>query len=199
MDAPAQSQNDTPSPVGQADDDRAMIEQITRRLHERLPPEQAGLAAEFTEQYFRNVATEDLAERTPADLYGAALSHLNFARSFAGGAPKLRVYNPRLDEQGWQSTHTVIEIVNDDMPFLVDSITMEVNRQGLTLHLISHPVMRIRRDAEHKMTAVAPSTVVMCRQPRLTMVLTEVPSPSAPIASSRPQVDASTSTLLTGA
>ena len=51
-----------------------------------------------------------------------------------------------LDEHGWQSTHTVIEIVNDDMPFLVDSMIMEVNRQGLTLHLILHPVLRVRRD-----------------------------------------------------
>ena len=63
---------------------------------------------------------------------------------YAGGAPKLRVYNPRLDEHGWQSTHTVIEIVNDDMPFLVDSVTMEVNRQGLTLHLIVHPVLTVQ-------------------------------------------------------
>src|SRR4029434_5148912 len=81
--------------------------------------------------------------------------HWHFARVFAGGAPKLRVYNPRLEEHGWQSTHTVIEIVNDDMPFLVDSITMEVNRQGLTQHLIIHPVLKIRRDAAHRIAGVA--------------------------------------------
>ncbi|HJW10659.1 MAG TPA: NAD-glutamate dehydrogenase, partial [Albitalea sp.] len=133
----------------------ALIGQLVDRLRAKLPPEQAAEAAEFTRQYYAEVAPEDLAERTPADLYGAALSHWNFVRSFAGGAPKLRVYNPRLEEHGWQSTHTVIEIVNDDMPFLVDSITMEVNRQGLTLHLIVHPVMKMRRDAEHRLVALA--------------------------------------------
>jgi glutamate dehydrogenase len=63
------------------------------------------------------------------------MAHLSFARVFASGTPKLRVYNPRTEEHGWSSPHTVIEIVNDDMPFLVDSVTMEVNRQGYTLHL----------------------------------------------------------------
>ena len=52
----------------------------------------------------------------------------------------MRVFNPTIEEHGWQSTHTIVEIVNDDMPFLVDSVTMEVNRHGLTLHLIVHPI-----------------------------------------------------------
>ena len=132
-----------------------LIDQITDTVRAKLPPEQAVEAAEFADQYYAQVAPEDLAERSLPDLYGAAMSHWHFARTFAGGAAKLRVYNPRLDEHGWQSTHTVIEIVNDDMPFLVDSITMEVNRQGLTMHLIVHPVLKIRRDAEHRVTALA--------------------------------------------
>ncbi|MGH2524580.1 MAG: NAD-glutamate dehydrogenase, partial [Anaerolineales bacterium] len=126
-----------------------LIGQVAELIRAKLPPEQAGAAAAFAQQYYGEVAPEDLAERPLADLYGAALSHWHFARTFAGGKPKLRVYNPQLEEHGWQSTHTVIEIVNDDMPFLIDSIIMEVNRQGLTLHLVIHPVMKIRRDAEH--------------------------------------------------
>ncbi|MGH6637254.1 MAG: NAD-glutamate dehydrogenase domain-containing protein, partial [Polaromonas sp.] len=132
-----------------------LIDQVVELIRAKLPPEQAGAAAAFAQQYYGQVAPEDLAERPLADLYGAALSHWHFARTFAGGRPKLRVYNPRLEEHGWQSTHTVIEIVNDDMPFLVDSIIMEVNRQGLTLHLVIHPVMKIRRDAEHHITGMA--------------------------------------------
>jgi glutamate dehydrogenase len=143
--------NDKPYDGGSS----ALIDQLVERVRSKLPPEQAAEAAEFTRQYYSEVAPEDLAERTLADIYGAVLSHWNFARSFTGGAPKLRAYNPRLEEHGWQSTHTVIEIVNDDMPFLVDSITMEVNRQGLTLHLIVHPVMKVRRDAEHRLLGLA--------------------------------------------
>ena len=133
----------------------ALIDQISDTVRAKLPPEQAIEAAEFADQYYAQVAPEDLAERALPDLYGAAMSHWHFARTFAGGAAKLRVYNPRQDEHGWQSTHTIIEIVNDDMPFLVDSITMEVNRQGLTMHLIVHPVLKVRRDAEHRLVGLA--------------------------------------------
>ena len=60
------------------------------------------------------------------------------------GTARVRVFNPTIEEHGWQSTHTIIEIVNDDMPFLVDSVTMEVNRHGLTLHLIIHPLVAVQ-------------------------------------------------------
>ncbi|MBN8442466.1 MAG: NAD-glutamate dehydrogenase [Thauera sp.] len=133
------------------------IAQLLDTIRTRLPADEAVEAAEFAHQYYALTATEDLAERPLDDLYGAVLSHWHFARSFAGGAPKLRVFNPRLEEHGWQSAHTVIEIVNDDMPFLVDSITNEVNRRGLMVHLVVHPVMKIRRDAEHRLTGIARS------------------------------------------
>ena len=61
--------------------------------------------------------------------------------------PRVRAFNPTLEEHGWQSTHTIVEIVNDDMPFLVDSVAMEANRHGLTLHLIIHPILPVERDA----------------------------------------------------
>ncbi len=127
------------------------LESIVALLREKIPAEQRGPVEAFTRAYFRQVDAEDLAERDPADLYGAALSHWNFARKREAGKPRVRVFNPSVEEHGWQSTHTVIEIVNDDMPFLVDSVTMEVNRHGLTLHLIIHPIMRVnarRRDVD---------------------------------------------------
>lgn len=133
-----------------------LVEAVLAQLTQKLPAEQAALAGEFARQYFAQVAPEDICEYAGADLYGAVLSHLNFIRRFQGGGARLRVYNPHQDEHGWESTHTVIEIVQEDMPFLVDSITVEVNRQGLTQHLIIHPVMKLRRDAEGHLLAVEP-------------------------------------------
>ena len=117
-------------------------------VNNRLPPEQRDTVAQFTQQYFGQVDPEDIAERDVSDLYGAALSHWQFARRREPGRAKLRVFNPTIAEHGWQSTHTIVEIVNDDMPFLVDSVTMEVNRHGLTLHLIIHPLLSVQRDAD---------------------------------------------------
>ncbi len=133
------------------------LDQILALVREKLPAEARGPVEAFVRAYYRQVDPEDLAERAPADLYGAALSHWNFARRRAPGQARVRVFNPSVQEHGWESTHTIVEIVNDDMPFLVSSVTMEVNRHGLTLHLIVHPTMRVNRQgAEHALTGVLP-------------------------------------------
>ncbi len=139
--------------AGSAVDDT--VAAVVAMIKARLPAGQAAEVAAFVRRYYALTAPEDLAERAVEDLYGAALSHWQFAGEFAGGEPKLRVFNPRRDDHGWQSPHTVVEIVNDDMPFLVDSITMEINRQGLIVHLVVHPVMKVRRDAAHRLVGLA--------------------------------------------
>src|SRR5467141_4023698 len=112
------------------------------------------LIDEFARLYYAEVDPEELAARAAPDLKGAAAAHLAFGRKFSAGQAKIRAYNPVSGQHGWQSTHTAIEIVNDDMPFLVDSVTMEVNRQGLTLHLLIHPVLRALRDAQGELLSI---------------------------------------------
>jgi glutamate dehydrogenase len=135
---------------------QALLEQVLRIADQRLQAAAAKEARSFIAHYYDNIDPEDLSDRAPEDLYGAAMAHLSFARAFASGTPKLRVYNPRPEEHGWSSAHTVIEIVNDDMPFLVDSVTMEVNRQGYTLHLFNHPIFATRRDQEGQLQSFGP-------------------------------------------
>jgi glutamate dehydrogenase len=139
-----------------ADDGRLQrLDDVLRIVRAKLAPPQQAVLEEFTARYFRDVEAEDLAERQPADLYGAALSHWNFARKRDPSHARIRVFNPSLEEHGWQSTHTIIEIVNDDMPFLVDSVTMEVNRHGLTMHLIIHPIVPVDRRADGTLAGLA--------------------------------------------
>src|SRR5215213_8114288 len=130
------------------DTEQALTEAVCSRVREQLGPADAELAEAFARQLYRWVAVEDVAERDPLDLYGLALGHFNFAREREPGMPKVRVYNPRFEEHGWQSTHTAVEIVTDDMPFLIDSVSMELNRRGFGVHLIIHPVLVVRRDSD---------------------------------------------------
>jgi glutamate dehydrogenase len=58
----------------------------------------------------------------------------------------VRVFNPTLREHGFTSPHTVIEMVNDDMPFLVDSIGLALNQRSLTMHFLAHPIFAVTRD-----------------------------------------------------
>jgi glutamate dehydrogenase len=131
-------------------------EELAGLVAARVAPELRETLQTFVARYYAQVDPEDLAERPLPDLYGAALSHWNFARKREPGRARVRVFNPTIEEHGWQSKHTIIEIVNDDMPFLVDSVAMEVNRHGLTLHLIVHPILGVERAADRTLTALAP-------------------------------------------
>ena len=97
--------------------------------------------------YYRHMATEDLLARRPEDLLGAALSHRELAQSRPVGTANVRVFTPTVEEHGWSCGHTVIEIVTDDMQFLVDSVISELSRQDRAVHLVVHPQLVVRRDA----------------------------------------------------
>ncbi|HKP65525.1 MAG TPA: NAD-glutamate dehydrogenase, partial [Casimicrobiaceae bacterium] len=128
---------------------------IAKLVAAGVAPELRSTLQDFITRYYAQVDPEDLQERLPADLYGAALSHWNFARKRVPGEARVRAFNPTIEDQGWLSTHTIVEIVNDDMPFLVDSVAMEANRHGLTLHLIVHPIIAVERSGDGTLLGIA--------------------------------------------
>src|ERR1019366_3494737 len=85
---------------------------------------------------------------------GAVVAHWRRGRRREPGEVKVGVYNPELERYGWHSPYTVVEIVSDDMPFIVDSVTMELSRQGYGIELIIHPVMRVLRDSDGEILEV---------------------------------------------
>ncbi|HSN72780.1 MAG TPA: NAD-glutamate dehydrogenase [Steroidobacteraceae bacterium] len=103
-------------------------------------------AQTFAELYYHGVAEEDLSDREVADLAGSARAHLAFGQRRRAGQTLVRVYNPDRDRDGWSSTHTIVEVVTDDMPFLVDSLAIVIGQSGLGVHLTIHPVLQLRRD-----------------------------------------------------
>ena len=124
-----------------------LIEQAVDRLRSRLEGERAARAAVFLRGFYAHVPPDEIVGETPENLYGAALSLWTFARERRPGQSEIRVHNPRHESHGWQSRHTIVEIVNDDMPFLVDSTVAAIQGEGAGVHLVIHPVYEARRDA----------------------------------------------------
>jgi glutamate dehydrogenase len=106
---------------------------------------------EFVAQYYQLVAPDDLRAHDAADLLGAARSHWELAQQRPVGTPAVRVFSPARERDGWQSPHTVVQIVTDDMPFLVDSVTMELTRHGQGIHLVVHPTVAVRRTIDGRL------------------------------------------------
>ena len=103
------------------------------------------------QQYYRYVLPDDLLGRDPADVAGAALSHRQLAAERPEGRSALRAFNPTVEEQGWSSPHTIVEVVTDDMPFLVDSVTGLLAQDGRSVHLVIHPQVLVDRDVTGRM------------------------------------------------
>ncbi|HYU86131.1 MAG TPA: NAD-glutamate dehydrogenase domain-containing protein, partial [Kribbellaceae bacterium] len=90
--------------------------------------------------YWRLVPDEELIGRTPEEMLVATVSHRKLAAQRLPGELKLRV-GENLD-----GYHTAVEIVTDDMPFLVDSVTGALAARQLDIRQLVHPLVMVRRE-----------------------------------------------------
>ena len=108
-------------------------------------------------RYFHDVPPDDLAQRRPDDLAGLLLSHLDLAGERPDGGINLRVFTPTVAEHGWATGHTVVQVVVEDMPFLVDSVMAALTSRGHVVHDVLHPVLAVRRDVTGALQEVLPT------------------------------------------
>lgn len=128
-----------------------IIQQVVDKVNQKLQPKAAALSAGFVWQLLNTMALADLQEWDIDDLYGAMINFWSLIEQRAPQETKIRIYNPDFERNGWQNPHTVIEIVTDDMPFLVDSLRMVIHRLGLVTHLMIHMGgLCIKRDQDNQ-------------------------------------------------
>jgi glutamate dehydrogenase len=130
------------------------IDRLVKVLNARLPAAAQAEAEAFARRMYARAPLDDLRAASPEDLAGAAVSLWSFGAERRPGTPKVRVFNPRAGEHGWRCGHTVVEVVNDDMPFLVDSVSAVIQERGLATHALVHPIVAVRRDAAGERTAL---------------------------------------------
>lgn len=122
-----------------------LLQNVCKLIRQRVK-DQVDLVEQFALTLYGRVAPEDLMGRTDSDLYGAALSLWQTFNAHAGDDAKIRVFNPEIAKHGWESKHTIVELVLKDSPFLVDSLRIALNRSGITAHLMLHHPLQTFRD-----------------------------------------------------
>jgi glutamate dehydrogenase len=169
---------DQAGPPGEAKKAR-LIHKAALLCGESLDPAERERAAAIIAKFYEHAPPSDVAERSPRDLGGAALSLWRFAHRRRPGHAKIRVYNPEVGVDGWSSPHTVVEIVNDDMPFLVDSVTGAINASERVCRLVIHPILNVERDAQGRLRAVHDSTAAgSLRESWMQVEITREPDPA---------------------
>ncbi|MBB2890769.1 NAD-glutamate dehydrogenase [Flexivirga oryzae] len=106
------------------------------------------------ERYYRHVADDDIVGYGPDRLRGTLLSHKELATDRAPGTTKVRIFHPTVESDGWSCPYAILQIVTDDMPFLVDSVIAELNRHDRAVHAVIHPQLFVQRDAAGKLVQV---------------------------------------------
>ncbi len=128
-----------------------LLQNVSKLIRQKVK-DQVELVEKFTFNLYGNVANEDMFGRNDSDLYGAALSLWQTLNTQADDNAKIRVFNPEIARHGWESKHTIVEIVVKDMPFLVDSVRIALNRHNITAHLLLHYPLQTFRNAKGDIT-----------------------------------------------
>lgn len=135
-----------------------LIKHLCSYIKTHAPAKEAELLIELAPRYFTPCPIEDLRERSIEDLYGILYSHWKCMYQRRPGEMKIRIFNPTKLNDGWESTHTVIEVSHDDIPFLVDSIRMAITRYDYQIHFIIHfGGLKVKRDSEFCITEILPN------------------------------------------
>src|SRR5271166_181102 len=156
----------------------ALLSEEELLSEEGLGPGDRDIAATVIAKLYEHVPPGDVAERGPKDLAGAALALWRFAKRRRPTQAKIRVYNPEPDLDGWSSPHTIVELVNDDMPFLVDSVTGAINAGDRVVRLVIHPILTVERDATGRLRDLDDVGNAPLRESWMQIEITREPDPA---------------------
>ena len=126
-------------------------ERAARRLIEQAGTILKGLRGDMPESFapltFAGVSPEDLVRYEARELADLAEAAWLFLQQRKPGAPKIRFESRPgpIGAEGIKSV-SIIEMINDDMPFLLDSVMAELTEQGIDVRLVLHPIFTVERD-----------------------------------------------------
>jgi len=125
-----------------------------KHFHEQfknwISSEQSGkelnIFLSFVDRYLERFPLDEWIGRNISDLYGLFFGLFHHLRKASGQDPSVSVFNPSLNEHGWQCGRTVVFIAQKDMPFLVDSVRIALNRMEIPVYVVKSTVLQVQRD-----------------------------------------------------
>ncbi|MDI9245863.1 NAD-glutamate dehydrogenase [Marinobacter sp. CHS3-4] len=132
------------------------FKQLADAFAEKIAKTEAKKITDFAKQHFAHIPLEELANRRFSDTYGGILAGWQFLQKRPPEESPVAVFNPDLESDGWQSTHTVIFILHPNMPFLIDSLRIAINQREIGTHSIQHSILQVQRDADGKLKKLYP-------------------------------------------
>ncbi|MCW8879602.1 MAG: NAD-glutamate dehydrogenase, partial [Kangiellaceae bacterium] len=140
--------------IEQKTHDTILFKNVIKLIESKFSKKQAQLVSQFAHYFCAGISSTDFEYQNANELYAPIVSLWNYMQS-CDQECDVRVYTPDFETHGWHSKHTIVELVHKDMPFLVDSVRMELNRLGINIHLHIHTPLHIDYDKKGKIASIA--------------------------------------------
>ncbi|ROS04999.1 glutamate dehydrogenase [Sinobacterium caligoides] len=133
------------------DDKRKFVAVLEEEIKRRVTAEESEKVADFARHFLANFPVEELESREINDSYGTIYSWWRSIQQVSLNTPTISVFNPEFEKDGWQSKRTIVSIISRDMPFLLDSVRLELNRRNIVIHTIHSFVINAHRDDDEQL------------------------------------------------
>jgi glutamate dehydrogenase len=125
------------------------------QLAERVKPSEFEVdLGDYLARFYQDVAPDDLVGKDPIDIVGPATHLLRLGANRPQGSALVDVFTPTIAHNEWTCGHTVVQVITDDMPFLLDSVVSAINESGRSMHLVAHPIYAVERDVAGALRSV---------------------------------------------
>ncbi len=123
-----------------------LLDSLQGRLEPHFPKQHHASLKVLIDALFKHASMQDLQAYEMTDLAGLVVSMWRMLQKFQSPSHQISVFNPNVEENEWQSPHTIVTVVHDDVPFVIDSVRLTLNRLGTNIHTIFHASLKVERD-----------------------------------------------------
>ncbi|MDJ0923870.1 MAG: NAD-glutamate dehydrogenase [Acidimicrobiia bacterium] len=138
-------------------DESPLVGATIEQLGEICAPDSLDVVCEFARLYLRRVQDGPLSKLKADQLAAHVAGLFRFASDRGLNPVAVRAFNPTLGNDGYATHGTVVEVSTGDRPFLIDSVTGEIQSHGPAVEHVVHPVLGTERDDDGALTAVGPA------------------------------------------
>ncbi len=137
-----------------------VTEKLITAIQKQTKPAPDKQEIAFLRDFYHRLSGQDFAVDQALELSAAALRHRALGKIRAPGKTLIDVYNltreyKKTDHQHDPQAVTLINIITDDKPFIIDSLTIKLNAMRKTPHRSAHPSFEVQRDTQHRMISMS--------------------------------------------
>ncbi|MBP6381096.1 MAG: NAD-glutamate dehydrogenase, partial [Pseudomonadales bacterium] len=132
---------------------------LNEEIHRRAPQGEAAVLKAFAAEVIGAMDFEDVRDRRPADVWASIHYAWRYLQQYDPAGSKISLFNPRFEQHGWTSRHTAVLVLTHGIPFVSESLRLELNRRGIVIHMLVSSDLTVQRDAGHELRQIYPATV----------------------------------------